>query len=47
MCVFVQDSTTTLSTSWSFEDLESGIDHFKISAYELHGGQLTLVYPKL
>ncbi|KAI0241220.1 hypothetical protein LSAT2_032838 [Lamellibrachia satsuma] len=39
------DSTTQLTSSWSFVDPESGIDHYKISAYELHQGKMTMIYP--
>ncbi|KAK2165039.1 hypothetical protein NP493_1368g00012 [Ridgeia piscesae] len=39
------DSSTSLTASWSFVDPESGIDHYKISAHELHGGKWTRIYP--
>jgi len=43
--LFPKDSTTSLTASWTFADPESGIDHYKISAYQQHGGKWTRVYP--
>ena len=36
-----------MTAAWSCDDLESGIDHYKVTAYELYGGQWTRIYPKL
>ncbi|KAI0236249.1 hypothetical protein LSAT2_013170 [Lamellibrachia satsuma] len=39
------DLTAQLTSSWSFVDPKSGIDHYKISAYEVHQCKMTMIYP--
>ncbi|XP_066299087.1 uncharacterized protein [Branchiostoma lanceolatum] len=38
-------STTDLSVNWEFEDVESGIDHYKLAVFQHHGGSRLQIYP--
>ncbi|XP_078658229.1 uncharacterized protein LOC144903712 [Branchiostoma floridae x Branchiostoma belcheri] len=38
-------SITHLSVNWEFEDPESGIDHYKLTVFQHHGGSRLQIYP--
>ncbi|XP_066298079.1 uncharacterized protein [Branchiostoma lanceolatum] len=38
-------STTDLSVNWEFDDVESGIDHYKLAVFQYHGGSRLQIYP--